>query len=98
VTLHRRNAKRDANEAGLVRLARQLGATWLSLSVADGPDGILGWQGVNYLVEVKTPKGKHKPGQIEFAASWQGAPVHVVRTEEDLLHLLGVEKTRTAAR
>lgn len=93
-----RGARRDGNEIAIVKVIRQLGGSWLPISVPNGPDGALGWQGKTHLIEIKTPKGKHKPGQIEFAASWQGAPVHVVRTEDDLLLLLGLEKTRVASR
>lgn len=86
----RRYARRDSNEPALVKTIKHFGATWLSLSIVNGPDGLIGWRGRNYLVEVKTVKGKHKPGQTVFAETWAGT-IHVLRTENDVCELLGID-------
>jgi hypothetical protein len=96
MTLHRRNPRRDGNEKAIVNAIRACGATWLSVSVRNGPDGIIGWHGKNYLAEVKTPKGKHKTGQTEFAEKWRGT-IHVLRTPEDVYQLLGVDPLTLSA-
>lgn len=86
----RRYARRDGNEAVIVKAVRAAGASWLPLSVRDGPDGVLGWRGVNHLVEIKTATGEHKEGQEDFAATWKGAPIRVVRSVAEALSILGV--------
>jgi hypothetical protein len=40
------------------------------------------------LMEIKTAKGALKPGQIEKHRDW---PVHVVRTVDEALELVGVK-------
>ena len=85
----RRAARVDANQASIVAAARKLGFLVLDLSgVGRGcPDLLLGCPRTRrlVLVEVKTPTGKLRPLQAEFAALW---PVTVVREVSDLLPLL----------
>jgi hypothetical protein len=92
----RRYARRDGNEKALVATIKACGASWLPIAVRDGPDGIVGWHGKNYLVEVKTPKGDHKAGQERFAETWQGT-IHVLRTSDDVCKLLGVDPMTLSA-
>ena len=86
----RRYARRDSNEKPLVEAFKDHGATWLPIAVRDGPDGIVGFQGQNLLVEIKTPKGKHQDGQVVFAANWRGT-VTVIRTVADVCAVLGCQ-------
>ena len=85
----RRAARVDRNHGEVVRAARKLG--FLVLSLADKgqgcPDLLLCAPRTRrlVLVEVKTPTGKLRPLQTEFAALW---PVTVVREVSDLLALL----------
>ena len=95
----RRKARRDRNETTIVALARRLGASVEYLDLKDGPDLVVGWQGQNWLIEVKRPLGRRggasedgqrlSHGQERWHAAWKGK-VAVVRTLEDLRALLGV--------
>lgn len=61
MSLHRRAARRDSNEAEIVAALLAAGASVTYLSGVDGlPDLLAGFQGRTYLLEVKhlTPTGK----------------------------------------
>ena len=65
-------ARTDANHAAVVRALRQVGASVLDLSrVGQGcPDLLVGYQGKNFLVEVKaTAKKKLTKDQVRFFLS-----------------------------
>ena len=70
----RRAAKIDGNQTELVKACRTLGCSVVSLAaVGKGvPDLLVSIKGITWLVEVKMPKGKETPDQVEFAANWQG--------------------------
>ena len=91
----RRAARVDANQAGIVELFRAYGGTWLSMaSLGKGaPDGVLGYWGMERLVEIKNPKQKPsarklRPGQEAFRATWMGHRVAVIESEDQALELL----------
>lgn len=93
---YRRAARRDPNEAELVTVIRGLGGTVMHL---DDVDLLVGFQGRNYLMEVKQEKAKGlsrhqydlKPGpQTELHETWRGQ-ICVVRTVEDVCRVLGVK-------
>jgi hypothetical protein len=54
------------------------------------PDLVIGRNGLDALVEIKTddPKSHYglRPGQKAFALEWRGAKVIVARTSEEILH------------
>ena len=85
----RRASKVDANHAEIVLAARKLGFLVQSLApLGRGcPDLLLYHARTRrlLLVEVKTPKGRIRPLQADFAALW---PVSVVRDIDDLLALV----------
>lgn len=85
--LHRK--RRDSNHGPLAGLAARIGATHLDLSQVgdDCPDAVIGFRGVNYLIEFKRPGKKLKPGQDDFRKTWRGQ-VHTIRTPDELLGLL----------
>lgn len=87
--------KRDANEMPIIRALQAVGATVAQLSGADLPDLVVGYCGGNWLLEVKTEKGKLSAGQAIKFAQWQGN-VTVVRTPEQALRRIGVKATRRA--
>jgi hypothetical protein len=63
-------AKRDLNEADIIA---ELRAHGLSVYPLDKPlDLLCGYGGKTYLVEVKSPKGKFTPPQLEFMDTWRG--------------------------
>jgi Holliday junction resolvase len=85
----RRAAKRDANETEIIKALRQIGATVQPINAADTPDLLIGYQGINYLMEVKTEKGKLKPGQIDWHDNWRGQCA-VVRSVDEAFMILGI--------
>jgi hypothetical protein len=86
----RRNAKVDANHAVIVAALRQVGASVQDLAkVGQGcPDILVGYRGQNYLMEIKTNKGKATLPQIAWHTFWQGQVV-VVRDVDEALHVIG---------
>lgn len=85
----RRAAKVDRNQAEIVGYLRQLGASVQPLhSVGQGcPDLLVGWQGGNYLLEVKDgeapPSGrKLTPDQVAWHAEWRGQVLTVKNADE----------------
>ena len=87
-------AKRtDANQVDIVRAFERMGCEVLDLSgVGSGcPDLLVRVPAIGLwmLVEVKTPKGRIKPGQAEFATRW---PVSIVRSIDDAIELMRCKK------
>ena len=76
---------RDANEPEIVKALRAVGA---SVLLIDDIDLIVGFRGVNYLLEVKTAKGRLNKKQEKFFRGWVGQ-VNIVRTVEQALGLIG---------
>ena len=81
--------KVDSNQKMLVDHARLLGASVTHLhNVGKGiPDLCIGYEGDNYLCEVKRPDGKLNALQVEWHTNWLGQCC-VIRTKEDLNFLL----------
>lgn len=82
----------DANQTEIVSALRAAGATVRSLAAlgCGVPDLLVGWQGVNYLVEVKNLAGrgdKLTPAEDEFITTWRGQVAKVL-TVNDALRLL----------
>lgn len=53
MSIHRRAAGRDSNEAEIVAALRAAGATVTALSAAGVPDLLVGYAGATHLLEVK---------------------------------------------
>jgi Holliday junction resolvase len=92
MTLYRRNPKRDANEAGIIRDLKKCGCSVQQLSGKDIPDLLVGFKGENYLLEVKSKGGKAQQNQIDWACEWRGKKPRLVRTTEEALIALGIVK------
>ncbi len=97
----KRGGNPDKAQAPLVKLARRLGASVaITSKVGHGcPDSWLGFRGQDVPIEFKTPgelgkNGKRKKGgklrdkQEDFQRTWQGQPVRVVETAEQLVAVL----------
>lgn len=86
----------DANAGEIVSALRRVGAVVRFVEFAHGiagcPDLLVGWRGVTYLLEVKTPKGRLSDAQKKFHAEWTGGPIYVVRSVEEALAVLGLMK------
>ena len=81
----------DANQAEIVADLRKCGASiWHLHELGFGcPDIVVGFRGVNYLIEIKQGKGKLNPRQQDWHNHWQGQ-VAVARTSEEALCIIGV--------
>ncbi len=86
----RKHGRVDKNQSEIVAAVRAMGATWLDLSSVGGgcPDGLVGYHGRTYLVEIKGPKGTLTPDQEQFISLWRGSPVHVIRTVDGVIELM----------
>jgi hypothetical protein len=75
----------DANHGAIREGLEAVGAT----VDGKGPlDLLVGFRGANYLLEVKTAKGKLRPSQERFMARWRGQAI-VVRTLDEALKAIG---------
>ena len=85
-----RAAKVDTNQPEIVEALRAVGATvFLLHRVGHGcPDILVGYQGKNYLLEIKTEHGTLTPPEARFIADWRGQ-VLVVRTIEEAMRAIG---------
>lgn len=54
------------------------------------PDLLVGFRGVNYLIEVKSPGGSLSVKQEEWHDAWPGARVAVVSTPAEALAAIGL--------
>lgn len=92
-----RHARRvDNNQSEIVAELRQIGASVIDLSAVGGGvcDLIVGYRGQTYLIEVKntaTSYGKRglNTKQQDVADNWRGAPIHVVRSVDEALRVIG---------
>jgi len=90
----RRAARTDENQIQLVSQLRGQGYSVVSLSaVGKGvPDLLVGYNGKNYLFEVKDPdkspsQRKLTPDQIKFHASWEGQ-ISVIEEINDAIEII----------
>lgn len=89
--------KKDANQGPIVSGLIQAGYSVFDASaVGDGfPDlvvaGVDRKDGIrkNWIMEVKTIKGKLNPLQVEWHDTWRG-PIHIIRSLDDALMVVGV--------
>lgn len=90
----RRNARIDSNQNEIVRTFRRLGATVLiTAQLKNCFDLLVGYRGVNYIVEVKD--GKKPPsqrkltdGEQKFKDNWKGGEYYIVESIEDAINIL----------
>ena len=85
--------RRDANEKPIIAALRAVGATVVQLSSTDVPDLLVGYRGLNWLLEVKSDGGDLSQGQADWFRDWRGEG-GVVRTPEDALRRIGISATR----
>jgi len=87
-------ARIDSNHKEIVAALRQAGASVLSLAAMKHgcPDLLVGYAGETILMEVKMPKGKFTPDQLDFLSKWKGGPISRVDSVDAALRALGVIK------
>lgn len=85
----RRDAKVDRNQAEIVDALRSIGASVRTLHFAGKgcPDLIVGFRSRNFLLEVKTERGKLSAEQRDFHQSWRGH-VAVVRSPREAVEAI----------
>ena len=90
----RQAAKTDRNQIEVVTALRQAGATVQSLATTGKgcPDLLVGYQGINYLLEVKD--GNKPPSarlltedQLRWHQNWLGS-VHIIKSTDEALKIL----------
>jgi len=83
------DARTDANQHAIVNALRKCGAR-VHLLYREGrgcPDLLVGYRGVNLLIEVKTESGELTKREAQWHHNWPGQ-VDIVRTVEEAVHLL----------
>ena len=85
----RRDAKVDQNQQEIITALRQIGASVYPLHFAGKgcPDLMVGFRGRNYLIEIKTQKGRLNADQRTFHQSWRGH-VAVVRSPREAVEAI----------
>lgn len=94
-------ARRDKNEKPIVKALRAVGASVEYLNGTGVPDLLVGYRGVNYLVEIKGEHGKAeshgkktasglRDSQERWWRLWQGARPVVATTSDEALKAIGV--------
>lgn len=86
--------RRDGNEKSIINALETVGFQAIQLSAKGLPDLIVNGnnhQGVpdSWFMEVKSKAGQLTDAQQETLANWQGKPIHVVRSIEEALHIVG---------
>ena len=82
------NAKRDANEPEIIAALEAIGCEVFRL---DKPlDLLVGYRGKNWLIEVKTKKGRLTKDQKDFLPKWRGQ-LAVVSTPEQAISVVSGE-------
>ena len=90
----------DANQAEVIGWYEDLYCSVVDLhGVGFGcPDILVGFSGVNYLVEIKTQEGHLEASQNRFIRDWRGSKVVVVRTQEDVVRHVQRVRERVSRR
>lgn len=94
----RKAAKIDDNQKAIVNVLRQIGASVQSLAATGKgcPDLLVGYHGINYLMEVKDgdkvlSKQELTIHQEHWHSLWRGS-VHVVKSTDEALKILQDKK------
>ena len=79
----------DANQAEIIDALRKAGGSVFDAHRVGGgfPDIIVGYQGRNLLMEIKTPLGRLNAKQRRFHDAWRGE-VRVIRTAEEAVRYM----------
>lgn len=85
-----RHGKRDLNHGEIKQALLACGCSVLDLADTGNsiPDLLVGRQGRSFLLEIKSPKGKEKPGQTKAREAWRGDSWAVVRTVREALRVV----------
>lgn len=88
------HGRRDANHADVIKAVKGIGASVLDLADLGGgcPDVLVGFRGVNLLLEIKdgrkSPSArKLTPAEQKFFRDWRGT-VYIVFSPEDAINIV----------
>lgn len=86
MSLHRRNPKRDGNEAAIFDALEAQGFAVMPISGKGIPDAVVFHRrnGRAWLVEIKQPKGTYTPAQVRWRHGWTGPAPITLRSLEDV--------------
>lgn len=87
MSLARFRNTRDSIEPDVVDALERIGAGYVRLNQAGVGDLLIGFRGINFMVECKAPKGKLTPAQQEFHMTWPGQ-IAVCRSVDEVLALI----------
>jgi Holliday junction resolvase len=85
----RRAARRDGNEAAIVKTFREQGWSVCFLAGEGTPDLAIAKGERLILVEVKQRLGKLTPAQVKWHAEWRGPKPVIVRSVDEAIALAG---------
>lgn len=86
-------AKRDGNEAAIVRTLEGIGAQVYRLSQRGLPDLLVNWLGKTYFMEVKNKGGELTAAQVVTYETWEGDNFLVVHDADEALAALDAQVT-----
>lgn len=89
-------ARADRNQAEIVAALRDAGATVQHLhTLGRGcPDILVGYRGVNYLLEIKAGRGKATPDEAAWLQAWRGRAAIVSSVQAALEEIGATEEPR----
>jgi hypothetical protein len=90
--MHGIRSRRDSTHAAIRDALRACGCSVLDLGDAgrNVPDLLVGRHKVSYLIEVKSPKGKERPGQLATRTAWRGGTWSLVHSVPEALAAIGM--------
>lgn len=93
----RRALHQDSTHKPIVAALRAAGCSVVRINSPEAgcPDLLVGLRRRTFLLEVKGPTTRVDELQLAWHRGWRGAPVHVVRTPEEALAVLGLIKEST---
>ena len=87
----------DLNKATIVSALRAIGASVTNLAGGQGvPDLLVGFEGVNTLLEVKAGRAKLNPEQEKWHGTWRGQAA-ICRTVADAFASVGIQVSKEYA-
>jgi hypothetical protein len=89
-----KHGRRDNGHAEIVAALRQAGASVLDLGDQGGsaPDLLVGFRGIDQLLEVKAPGEDPRPAQQAWHSFWRGHPVCVVHSVDEAVEILNAKR------
>lgn len=88
IILMRLKARRDGTEDPIIEGLEKAGYSVVKISQANVPDLLVCKDGRAWFVECKSKYGTLRDGQAKFIEQWQGCPIIVAKTLEEVLSVI----------